>query len=401
MYQNFERGACDPHAPYRPAFYGTFELPVPVGGKQRRMLAYVPKDVRESTAGIIVLGANGRTADDLLQESGWRDIADQEETKEKLIVFFLEPEQGVWHTDETYGAKDGDVAYVEAAAAVAAQRFLFCVHESKLYLTGCREGGVIANMAAAWNPAIYAGIATVGGSAVSPDYLAAARADFCTNLDGFVDEAHTHGIRKGDIPMPAWVIDDPEVETGEGTVLVHWKTVTGVDPVPRKVNPDQDEYIRAAELPYAVNQDKEACRVCHSVIPGASDHDAHCLLRRIWKDFLYRQRRWMSGPGGDLRVTRDPVRDIGMEYHYEEIGGWMREWYVYVPESVRLHPEQRAPLVLAMHGYTCSGEIYAGNSGWHQVADKYRLIVVHPTALYAKIDMENDCIDPNNTPLPA
>ena len=57
MYQNFERGACDPYAPYRPAFYGTFELPVPVGRKQRRMLAYVPKDVRESTAGIIVLGA--------------------------------------------------------------------------------------------------------------------------------------------------------------------------------------------------------------------------------------------------------------------------------------------------------------------------------------------------------
>ena len=41
MYQNFERGACDPHAPYRPAFYGTFELPVPIGGKQRRMLVYV------------------------------------------------------------------------------------------------------------------------------------------------------------------------------------------------------------------------------------------------------------------------------------------------------------------------------------------------------------------------
>ena len=139
MYQNFERGACDPHAPYRPMFYGTFELPVPVGGKQRRMLAYVPEDVRESTAGVIVLGAIGRTADDLLQESGWRDIADQEETKEKLIVFFLEPEDGAWRTDEAYGTADGDVAYVDAAAAVIAQRFLFCVHESKLYLFGCRK----------------------------------------------------------------------------------------------------------------------------------------------------------------------------------------------------------------------------------------------------------------------
>ena len=62
MYQHFERGACDPHAPYRPAFYGTFELSVPVGGKTRRMLAYVPKEVRESTAGVFVLGENGCTA---------------------------------------------------------------------------------------------------------------------------------------------------------------------------------------------------------------------------------------------------------------------------------------------------------------------------------------------------
>lgn len=401
MYQNFQRGACDPHAPYLPHFYGTFELPVVVGGKQRRMLAYVPRDVRESTAGVLVLGANGRTADDLLRESGWCDIADQEECKEKLIVFFLEPEQGVWHINAPYGASDSDVAYVDAAAAVAAQRFLFCVHESKLYLTGCREGGVIANMAAAWNPAIYAGIVTVGGSNVPEDYLSRVRADFCTNLDGFVDEAHTHGIRKGDIPMPAWVIDDPEAESGKDTALAHWKSVTGVDPTPHQIAPDTQEYRRTAALPYAANQDNAACRVCHSYIPGAACHDAHRILRRIWKDFLYRQRRWMSGPGGDLRVTQDPVRDLGMEYHYEEIDGWMREWYVYVPACVRQQPDARVPLVFAMHGYTCSGEIYAGNSGWHQVADRYGLIVVHPTALHAKIDMENNCIDPNFTPLPA
>ena len=79
----------------------------------------------------------------------------------------------------------------------------------------------------------------------------------------------------------------------------------------------------------------------------------------------------------------------------------MREWYVYVPESVRRQSAQRAPLVFAMHGYTCNGEIYADNSGSHQVADRYGLIVVHPTALYAKIDMKTTVLPPNNAPLPA
>ena len=76
------------------------------------------------------------------------------------------------------------------------------------------------------------------------------------------------------------------------------------------------------ETPYAPNQEKEAYRVCHSSIPGASEQYAKRLQRRIWKDFLYRQRRWMSSPGGELRVTKDPVRDLVMEYHYEEFDGW-------------------------------------------------------------------------------
>ena len=85
-------------------------------------------------------------------------IADTEETKEKLIVFFLEPENGVWNTDEAYGKPDGDVAYIEQVYLAGAQRFKFCVHEAKFYLTGCREGGVMANMAAMYNPAVWAGV---------------------------------------------------------------------------------------------------------------------------------------------------------------------------------------------------------------------------------------------------
>ena len=39
------------------------------------------------------------------------------------------------------------------------------------------------------------------------------------------------------------------------------------------------------------------------------------LLRRIWKDLLYRQRRWMSGPAATCASQSDPVADLGMEYH--------------------------------------------------------------------------------------
>lgn len=401
MYTHKILDICDPKNPYAPKFSGTFELPVEYAGKKRRMLAYVPHDIRESTAGILVLGENGQTADDLLEHSGWCEIADTEECKERLIVFFLEPENGTWNMDEAYGTPDGDVAYINAAALAAADRKLFCVHESKFYLVGCKEGGVLANMAAAYDPAFFAGVASVGGSAVSEQYLTDCGQAYALNLDGFEDPEHRKDIHKQDIPMPAWIIDDPTVSTGTGdAILTYWRNACEAEEG-RQLSPDQYEYYRVKETPYAPNQEKEAYRVCHSSIPGASEQYAKRLQRRIWKDFLYRQRRWMSSPGGELRVTKDPVRDLGMEYHYEEFDGWMREWYVYIPQSVRQNPEKKVPLVLAMHGYTCTGEIYAGNSGWYDVAEKYGFIVVFPSALHAKVDMPEQGLMPDWAPLNA
>ena len=401
MYTHKILDICDPKNPYAPKFSGTFELPVEYAGKKRRMLAYVPHDIRESTAGILVLGENGQTTDDLLEHSGWCEIADTEECKERLIVFFLEPENGAWNTNEAYGTPDGDVAYINAAALAAADRKLFCVHESKFYLVGCKEGGVLANMAAAYDPAFFAGVASVGGSAVSEQYLTDCGQAYALNLDGFEDPEHRKDIHKQDIPMPAWIIDDPTVSIGTGdAILTYWRNACEAEEG-RQLSPDQYEYYRVKETSYAPNQEKEAYRVCHSSIPGASEQYAKRLQRRIWKDFLYRQRRWMSSPGGELRVTKDPVRDLGMEYHYEGFDGWMREWYVYIPQSVRQNPEKKVPLVLAMHGYTCTGEIYAGNSGWYDVAEKYGFIVVFPSALHAKVDMPEQGLMPDWAPLNA
>ena len=401
MYTHKILDKCDQKNPYAPKFSGTFELPVEYAGKKRRMLAYVPHDIRESTAGILVLGENGQTADDLLEHSGWCEIADTEECKERLIVFFLEPENGTWNTDEAYGTPDGDVAYINVAALAAADRKLFCVHEAKFYLVGCKEGGVLANMAAAYDPAFFAGVASVGGSAVSEQYLTDCGQAYALNLDGFEDPEHRKDIRKQDIPMPAWIIDDPTVSTGTGdAILTYWRKACEAEEG-RQLSPDQYEYYRVKETPYTPNQEKEAYRVCHSSISGASEQYAKRLQRRIWKDFLYRQRRWMSSPGGELRVTKDPVRDLGMEYHYEEFDGWMREWYVYIPQSVRRNPDKKVPLVLAMHGYTCTGEIYAGNSGWYDVAEKHGFIVVFPSALHAKVNMPEQGLMPDWAPLNA
>ena len=70
-------------------------------------------------------------------------------------------------------------------------------------------------------------------------------------------------------------------------------------------------------------------------------------------------------------------------------------------EQVKAQPEKPVPLVFAMHGYTCAGEIYAGNSEWYKVADKHGFIVVHPSATPGQMLMSNQACDPDNVPLPA
>lgn len=365
-----------PEDPYATPEWGTFEQRVTLPGKERRFLTYIPDGIKPATSLVMVLGPNHSTAETLLEESGWKELADAC----KFILFFLEPENGVWNTDEVYGSENGDTAYVNAAFAKGCERFHYCIHESKNYLYGVKQGGSAAHMAALTEPALYAGVATIGAEDISDTFLSACKQDLCRNLDGFYDPEGRKGIRKGQIPMPVWVIDDPDCGRAE-RVLQYWIDANRAEQVKAPGTDGATEYVRTAPMPYLANQEKEACRVWHSEAANAATQYGKSSVEKIWRTFLSRHQRWMADPGGSLRMAKDPVRDLGMEYHFEKIGGWMREWYVYVPECVKENPEKQVPLVFALHGYSCTGEIYAGNSGWREIAKKYGFILVLPSAV--------------------
>ena len=332
-------------APYMPTYTGTIERTVQVGNRRRRFLIYLPEGLRSSAAGVFVLGENGKTADDILQESPWKLMADSEIALEKMVVIILEPENGVWNTDEPYGRPDGDAAYVAAVRAYWNVMDVAHIHASKFYLLGCREGGVMANMAAMWDPANLAGLVSIGGSAVSPSYMEAAKSAPCEDLHYI--SIPKLGIKKGEVAVPTWIIHDPNVPCGmDADVEDYWKRACETAELPCQIAPDTWEYTRQKELPYPRDCDKEAYCVRISTIPGASEGHGRQVLQRAWRAFLFRHRRWAGNPLGDLQMTREPVRDLGMEYHFEEIGGYQREWYVYVPQQVKARPEKKVPLVL-------------------------------------------------------
>lgn len=395
------RHQIDPLNPYQPSHVGVFEDDIDVGGVPRHVIMYIPEGARASNAGIIILPDEGTSAEEMLTGSNWCEIADTEEEKEKITLMFLEPLHGHWNITEDYGKNNGDVEYVKMAYDRFARRDLFCVHESKFYMVGYGAGAAIAQMAAMYDPAVYAGLAAVAPKSVPVAFMEKAGTALCYRLNGFEDITGL-GMKKGEIPVPVWLIMDGEcAETCEQEAR-YWKQALGADRC-STVYPDTVQYLRTNETLSPDNQQKEAFRLWVSKMNNPAKDNGRLLNRRIWKQFFYPVRRWMSQPGGDLRLTKSLIDDLHMEYHYQKVDGWMREWYVYVPETVKKETGKAVPLVLAMHGYTCSGEIYSGNSGWHQVADQYGFIVVFPSAVhgYFEVREENRAISKDITVLPA
>lgn len=390
----------DPQNPYASLKYGLMEQTVTVGNKTRRFLTYVPDGARPSTAGVYILGANGVTAEELLEHSGWREVAETAGGREKIIIFFLEPEDGIWHSQEEYGTPDGDVAYVHAVYLKALERFHYCVHEAKHYLYGENDGGAIAAMAAADNPAIYAGLVTVDAVDIRNDYLSACGKDDCTDFMGYQDLKNRQNYRKAEVPLPVCLIESIPGNPVVDELQAYWCAANQTECIP-KIMPDGIRvFSRTRDTEYPYNQDKEAQCVWRVTDSECGEKAPAQRAGEVWERFLSRHQRWMGDPGGDLRMTLDLENGLGMEYHFEEIDGWMREWYVYVPDSVREAPGKPAPLVFAMHGYSCTGEIYAGNSDWYRVAHDRGFIVIHPSAPPCKLQAENIAVNPKNLPLP-
>jgi poly(3-hydroxybutyrate) depolymerase len=68
-----------------------------------------------------------------------------------------------------------------------------------------------------------------------------------------------------------------------------------------------------------------------------------------------------------------------MDYVTMDVDGVKREFYVYVPESVKSGAFTNVPVVFAHHGGGGCGEEFAGRSGGDKLAEERHFIVVFPT----------------------
>ncbi|MDO4175454.1 MAG: PHB depolymerase family esterase [Eubacteriales bacterium] len=391
------RYEIDPDNPYQTLYAGEHTQTVELdNGESRTFTAYVPEGARESTAGVFVLPDQDENVYDK-----WTTFADNMDStpideewatqQEKMILIYLD--------NLTYGTseeeREADIDYVNKVYAMASGRSLYCIHEAKNYLVGYGDGGTIAQMAAMDQTAVWAGLTTVGAGEVNEDWIAQNGEEIVTSLNGYNTESSStreSTIVKNTVPLPVWIINNDESETDDDT-LEYWLDANQITE-----DAAQDtgimKYVRTKdwteeEQAYSENRDIDAYRVWVSDEPEDDDLEA-----AIWNQFLYGVRRWMADPCGDLRMTLDPIADQNMTRHYENVDGWMREWYVYTPDNIDTNSED-VPVVFAMHGYTLNGAVYSGQTDWPKVANENGVIVIFPSAINGSISANG------NAPFPA
>jgi poly(3-hydroxybutyrate) depolymerase len=380
MLKNDRRESVDPENPHLASFYGTFLTAVQVGDVSRRVLIYVPEDARECTSAVYVFPPDGWSCERAFENSSWKQLADDDEHKEKLALLFLEPLNAQsWQSEQESGT-GGVASYLDAILEKLEGWNPIHIDHSRNYLVGYGEGGTAAQIAAMSLPAQLAGVVSVGGRPPSAHAERIGKAP-CKKLCGYTDTAWEKGFTNKQIPLPAWIIDDPGY-CGEnsGVKVDYWRRASGCDAGPVRIAPDTEAYCRSALPAHPENQDQAAFRVWRSTIPNSVSSLGSRLNRRIWKSFFYHTRRWDGDLEGDLRIHKDPVEDLGFSYHYQTVGGWMREWYTYVPSCVRKNPSMKSPVVFALHGYGSSGESYIGATQWYRVAEARGFILICPTA---------------------
>ena len=204
----------DPADPYQPPVSGMFHgQQIDADGVTGQYSVYIADNFEPCSDGILVLTSDGMTAQEFLRSAtgqDWIDLADEK----GIAVVVAEPLDGQsWNlTDEADGRDDEAFlknVYNTIRNKSQTVTAAFDMDERAFYLVGYEEGATAAQEFAMEWPALFAGLAAVGGSNV-PAAVAEQTGDALSYP--FAEAESLEGqeelqIPNREIPVPAWLID--------------------------------------------------------------------------------------------------------------------------------------------------------------------------------------------------
>jgi pimeloyl-ACP methyl ester carboxylesterase len=356
--------------PALPLFTGIIEQDVVVNGKTNKSIVYIPKNYPISGGGIFVFPDNGITSETWLKSSNYIDLS--EEFSVALIV--MQAPNDDWNKKDIQTEMDYAVAVFKASLS----RKYFSLNESTYYVLGQGAGAYIATAFTLLHSTIISALVADGDITLHADLL---------NQLGKVRSDRNPLQSKTEVQVCAWLVGGEDVLSNPVT-RVFQKACNAIDEglsnAYAKVFRQKMSTIKATldGLPIAEVWVSEA-----ENLKAKSENELHLEMF----SFLLRLKKWLGIGNGDYRALRD-YSDMGLFRKTKEIGGLEREWYLFIPETYKKDPTQKLPLVVAIHGYSCTGKLYAENSEWHNVANKRDFFLIYPSAYPSNEGMGNKTV---------
>ena len=343
--------AVDPENPYRNTYLGFIEAPIEdAQGRRHDMLMYIPTTEKSAWNMALVILPGGVRPRDFIEQGDWTQALEAQ----CMTGFFLPSEEG-WDSMEPGDALD---CAVKALAEMRANRW-FQSNAPGIYAVGFGDGAKVAAMFAITHITVLAGWAACGDTSLDQALL-----DRLAN--GPSDCAK--GIARREVALPALILDDARSNTVEFFIQANHAADEGLK------NDIARVYRQRPRLGESYVNDPAVGEVWH----GPAQKNTPELAGRI-AAFLAGYKRWAGWGNGHIRPSINAEGE-GMARTDAVIGGLKRYWLTFEPSAYAREPEKKRPLVLAIHGFTCTGEFFANNSGWHAVGEERGAFVVFPTA---------------------
>ncbi len=295
-------GAVDPNDPYAPPVSGMFhEQKINADGLVGQYSVYIPENFEPCTDGVMILTPDGMTAKSFVEsEEGqaWKALSDEL----GIATVYVEPQDGqTWNLDlsdddrddQTFLKKVYDTIRSKSQTLDAA----FDLDERAFYLVGYEEGGVSAHeFAMAW-PAIFAGAASVGGSAVPEsaiDTLGDALSYPFAEADSLAGQQE-NAIPNCDVPVPMWIVESEDEADNSDAVEAYWAAANDAK---------QTSANSYAQTVY-VSEENDRQRVWVTDSAKADEMTPEIL----YEEFLSKVQRFVGDPEGRLEWTIEHTND--------------------------------------------------------------------------------------------
>jgi len=344
----------DPDNPYYPVHTGLF--PGSVRDEEdceRPFLLYIPTTFKTSGNSMFVLIPGGEKAQDFFDKGEWKQALE----RHAIATFFVEAPKG-WNKDNP-GLELG--VMTRMITEMRSMEY-YPSNAPGVYCMGFEDGANIASVFAFTHCSVLAAWAAMGDTQLDADLL--------THLTAMPSDCDPC-IPKGQVRLPAYLI-------GEASNVLQ---------AAKSANHVKDETLynayaqiwREDPLPGTLYLNDPACsEVWHSTKEQIADLPLADVIENMTA-FVESYKRWGGEGNAYIRKTELP-EDQGFLPNWAMVDGLKRRWWIYEPKAYKRNPDRKLPLVVAIHGFSCSGEFFAENSGWHRVAEERGFILCYPTA---------------------